>query len=223
LLKRLNINGNNYIGVFCRACDGLVLVSADANEHFVSEMEEALEVRSARFTIGGSRVVGSLCALNSRGIIVSELASSGEISEIRRIAAREMRVARVPGRLNALGNNVLVNDNGALVHPDMSKPAMNKMADIFGVEVVKGTVAGMKTVGSAALATNKGVLCHPKATPSERKMLGELLKVPVVVGTANYGSPMIGACVIANSKGAAAGLQTTGIEMGRIEEAFGFL
>jgi len=223
LLKRLVINGNNYLGVFCRSSDGLALVSADANEHVIAELQEALEVPAVRMTIGGSRVVGALCALNSNGIVLSELVGSDELALIKRIAKKELRATRVPGRLNALGNNVLVNDNAGLVHPDIGKTAHKKLMDVLGVELVKGTIAGMRTVGSAASATNKGILCHPKTTPDELKQLAELFKVPVTVGTANYGSPMIGACVVGNSKGAVAGLDTTGIEMGRIEEAFGFL
>ena len=44
-----------------------------------------------------------------------------------------------------------------------------------------------------------------------------------MIGTVNHGSPVIGSGLIANSKGAIIGNQTTGIEMGRIEEALGFL
>lgn len=223
LLKRLDVNGNPYIGVFCRASDRMAIVSQDANDDLVRELQEALEVPAVRITIGGSRVVGSLCTLNSTGIVVGDLASRGEMDQIRRCSPAGAQVFKLTARLNAVGNNILVNDRAALVHPDLSRTSMKKIGDYLGVEVEKGTVAGMKTVGSAAAVTIKGVLCHPKITPQERKLLEELFKVPVTVGTANYGSPMLGACTVANSKGAAAGTPTTGIEMGRIEEAFGFL
>jgi translation initiation factor 6 len=44
-----------------------------------------------------------------------------------------------------------------------------------------------------------------------------------MIGTVNHGDPMIGTGLVANSKGAIIGRNTTGIEMGRIEEALGFL
>ncbi|RLI16358.1 translation initiation factor IF-6, partial [Candidatus Bathyarchaeota archaeon] len=38
----------------------------------------------------------------------------------------------------------------------------------------------------------------------------------------NFGVPLIGAGLLANSKGYAAGAETTGYELGRIEEALRF-
>jgi translation initiation factor 6 len=75
----------------------------------------------------------------------------------------------------------------------------------------------------AAVVTNKGLLCHPKVTPEEKSMLEEIFDVGVMIGTVNHGVPLIGSGLVANSKGAVMGNLTTGIEMGRIEEALGFL
>ena len=44
-----------------------------------------------------------------------------------------------------------------------------------------------------------------------------------MIGTVNHGYPVIGSGLVANTKGAIIGKLTTGIEMGRIEEALGFL
>lgn len=206
----------------CSASDRLALASSDLNEEECAVVSECLGVPVVRTTIGGSHVVGSLCALNSQGILVSDLATREEMEAIRR-AAPGARLLKLSGKLNAVGNNILVNDRTALIHPDMSNTTVKRIADFLGVEVARGTVAGIKTVGSAASVNSKGLLCHPRATAAEKKALSELFKVPVTPGTANYGSPMIGACIVANSGGAAAGTPSTGIEMGRIEEGLGFL
>jgi len=81
----------------------------------------------------------------------------------------------------------------------------------------------LNTVGMAAVATNKGVLCHPKVTDEEKEMLSSLFQVPLMIGTVNHGIPLIGSGLIANSFGFVVGSSTTGIEMGRIEEALCFL
>jgi translation initiation factor 6 len=81
----------------------------------------------------------------------------------------------------------------------------------------------LKTVGAAAVVTNKGGLFHPKIDDQELKELEDLFGVPIVKGTANYGTPLIGACLIGNSKGAITGDSTTGIELGRIEEGLGLI
>jgi translation initiation factor 6 len=74
-----------------------------------------------------------------------------------------------------------------------------------------------------ARATNNGVLVHPKTSEDELSELDELFNVTVEVGTINYGSPFVGASLLANTKGYVAGRDTTGIELGRIEEALGFI
>lgn len=218
----MDINGNPFLGVLCSASDRLAVASSELRESECAVLAECLGVPVVRTTIGGSHVVGSLCALNTQGVVVSDLASNEELGALRR-AAPGARLLRLAGKLNAVGNNLLVNDRAALIHPDMSKTVVRKLSDFLGVEVVRGTVAGIKTVGSAAAVNSRGLLCHPRASAADRKALSELFKVPVTPGTANYGSPMIGACIVANSAGAAAGSPSTGIEMGRIEEGLGLL
>jgi translation initiation factor 6 len=91
------------------------------------------------------------------------------------------------------------------------------------VDVHRGTIAGLKTVGMAGTATNKGLLVNPKATAKELAFLEEIFDLPVDVGTTNYGTAMVGSGLLANSKGYVAGSKTTGYELGRIEGALGFI
>lgn len=105
----------------------------------------------------------------------------------------------------------------------MKKESINKMRDVFSVPVHRGTIAELNTVGMVAVVTNKGLLCHPKVTDEEKSILEKVFHVPVMIGTVNHGSPVIGSGLVANAKGALIGKFTTGIEMGRIEEALGFL
>src|SRR5438094_276553 len=136
---------------------------------------------------------------------------------------RRIRVAvyPLPHRLSAVGNNVLCNDYGAVVHPGYDDEAVTFIGEVLGVNVVRGTVAGIKTVGSVAVATNKGVLCHPHARPGEMEVVKSTLQVPVVITTANYGAAQVGACMVANSDGAVVGSRTTPSELGRIDEGLG--
>ena len=56
-----------------------------------------------------------------------------------------------------------------------------------------------------------------------KKWLEDIFDVKVMIGTVNHGVPLIGSGLVANTKGAIIGDLTTGIEMGRIEEALDFL
>jgi translation initiation factor 6 len=86
---------------------------------------------------------------------------------------------------------------------------------------VRGKVAGIDTVGSACIATSKGVICHPKTTQEELKWISDFFKVPASAATLNYGTPYLGACAVANSKGAYIGIRSTPIELGRLEDGLG--
>ncbi len=212
MLRRLEVDGNPYIGVFCAANDEMLLHARPVPRPDVKSLSEALDVRAVGTNVAHSTVVGSLVALNSNGILTSPFIEAGELEAIG------APVYPVPHRLSAVGNNVLCNDRGALVHPGYDDDAIELMQEVLGVPVVRGTVAGVKTVGAVAVATNKGVLCHPHAKPAEMDLIQETLKVPVAITTANYGSALVGACMVANSKGAVVGARTTPIELGRIEE-----
>ncbi|EMR74947.1 translation initiation factor 6 (aeIF-6), partial [Thermoplasmatales archaeon SCGC AB-540-F20] len=171
-------------------------------------------------SIADSTIIGSLLALNSQGVVVTDFADKETVDKIKE---QGLDVFVVKDVINAAGNDILVNDNGALIHPDIKNYSMKKIGETLGVPVKKGTIASIKTIGMAAVVTNKGCLCHPKVTDEEKKQLEKLFDVNVMIGTVNHGVPMIGSGLVANTKGAIIGKLTTGIEMGRIEEALGFL
>lgn len=216
MLRRLEVNGNPYIGVFCAANENLLLLESSVPKPAVKHIADALEARAVQTSVAGSTVIGSLVAMNSNGILTSPFIDEGEMETIGG------PVYPLPHRLSAVGNNVLCNDRGAVVHPGYDDDALAFISEALGVPAVRGTVAGVRTVGAVAVATNKGVLCHPHAKPAEMELLKTALGVPVAITTANYGSALVGACMVANSKGAVVGSKTTPIELGRIEEGLGY-
>ncbi|TET91852.1 MAG: translation initiation factor IF-6 [Methanomassiliicoccales archaeon] len=214
MLAKMDFLGNPYVGVYCASNNQVVFVSSFISKSARKQIEEALEVQSRALSLGGSTVLGSLMCMNTNGSIVTNFADVAEISHME-----DMRVEPISQRrLNAVGNTILCNDNGAVVHPNYNKSAIKFIEDVLGVEVSRGTIAGLKTVGSASVTNNRGVLCHPHIKDGEKELLEDVLKVPVTISTANYGTPQIGACIVANDKGALVGSATTPIELGRIEE-----
>lgn len=204
------------MGVFARASDKLALMPPATPEHVATEMQRALGVPTHTLSVGGSNIIGSVVAMNSHGAIVADFVDDSELVILEKLG---LRVGRVAGKFNAAGNNILANDHGAYVNPDFSKQAEQSVADILGVTVERGTLAGLKTVGSAACVTSKGVLCHPKTTDDELDLLEKLFKVEADIGTVNHGAPFLGAGIVANRNGALAGSVTTGPELNRIENA----
>jgi translation initiation factor 6 len=179
-----------------------------------------LDVKLVELSIADATIIGSLLTFNSYGVVVTDFVDEDTIKIIK---DQGLDVCIITDKLNAAGNDILVNDNGALVHPDLKDSSIDDIKQTLKVPVHRGTISELKTVGMAAVVTNKGLLCHPKVTDEEKSVLKDVFNVNVMIGTVNHGSPVIGSGLVANSNGAIIGNLTTGIEMGRIEEALGFL
>jgi translation initiation factor 6 len=218
---RAAVNGSPYVGVFVCATDGYVFARPDLDDDLSAAVAEELDATLVETTVGDAGTVGALLVGNANGLLASSRLTERERDRIEE--ATDLPVAELPGRINAAGNVVLANDAGAYVHPELTDEAVSTVESTLGVPVERGDLAGVRTVGTAALATNRGVLCHPKATDGELDRLESTLDVRADVGTVNYGGPLIGAGLVANAHGYVAGQETTGPELGRIEDALGFI
>ena len=216
----LDFNENPNVGIYCRANESVVFLQKNLPKKVKQLVADVLGVKIVELSIADSTIIGSLLAFNSHGAIVTAYASK---ETFKIIENQGFKVFPIKDVINAAGNDILANDHGALVHPDLQNASVKKISDILGVSVQKGTIASFGTVGMAAVVTNKGCLTHPKMTEAEKQQLETVFDVDVMIGTVNHGFPMIGSGLVANTKGAIIGKMTTGIEMGRIEEALGFL
>ena len=220
-MLRASFAGSSYVGVFACATDDVLLVRPDAEEDVVEELTDELGVEAIPTTVGGSGTVGALATGNENGLLLSGRATDAERERIE--AESGLPVRLLPGRINAAGNVVLANDYGAYVHPDLSDSAVEVVRETLGVPVERGDLADVRTVGTAAVANNRGVLCHPKSREPELEALEAHLDVPADIGTVNYGAPLVGSGLVANDTGYVAGEDTTGPELGRIEDCLGFV
>jgi len=216
---QLDINGNPFIGVWCATNNNLAIAPQNATKSNIRKIEKALSVNVINCTVGGTNLIGSLVTMNSNGAVITNFIEESE----RTVLEKHIDIGILDHKLNASGNIILANDNAAMIHPELDENAEMIIKDTLKVDVFRGTIAGLKTVGAAAVVTNEGLLCHPKTTKAEKIKLENHFGVPVEIGTANYGTPLIGACVIANVKGAITGFTSTGIELGRIESGLNLI
>jgi len=213
MIKKITILRSNFIGVYAKVWEDVAFVPVPIEEESLHEIESGLNVKVHRILIDSSNLIGSLMVLNSTGIV---LPSNGE--ELPHEMIGERRILYLKDRINAVGNDILTNDHAAMVHRGYTASSIKKISDALGVEVVKGSIGGIKTVGSAAVLTAKGMLVTPEADEEELKYLADLFKVPVKTGTANFGNMYVGSSVLANSKGVLVGKETTPVELGRIDD-----
>jgi len=220
MLQLLDFNENPNLGVFCRANDNVAFMLKGLSKKVKNKIATVLDVEIVELSIADATIIGSLLTFNSKGAVVCDFIDEDALKIINE---HGLNVCVINDKINAAGNDILVNDIGALVHPDIHDRTIKDIEEILKVPVHRGTIGSLKTVGMAAVVTNKGLLCHPKTTDEEKKLLEKVFNVNVMIGTVNHGSPVIGSGLVANTKGAIIGNLTTGIEMGRIEEALGFL
>ncbi|KPN29987.1 translation initiation factor 6 [Halolamina pelagica] len=213
--------GSSYVGVFARATEDCLLIRPDAEEDVIEGMSDELGVDALPTTVAGSNTVGALSVGNENGLLVSGRVTERERERIE--SATERPVYGLPGKINAAGNVVLANDSGAYVHPDLTDEQVSVVKEALSVPVERGSLGDVDTVGTAAVATNQGVLCQPGAREPELEALEELLDVYADVGTINYGAPLVGSGLVANDDGYVVGRDTTGPELGRIEDTLGYL
>ncbi len=216
----MDFNENPNVGVYCRANDKVGFIQKNLTKKDKNRVTTVLDVDLIELSISDSSIIGSLLTMNSTGAVVCNFIDKISFDLIKK---QGIDLCVISDKYNAAGNDILVNDKGCLVHPDIKDKSIKKIEETLNVPACKGTIGGLKTVGMAAAVTNKGLLCHPKVTSEEKKLLKKVFDVPVMIGTVNHGSPVIGSGLVANNNGAVIGNLTTGIEMGRIEEALGFL
>tara|TARA_B110000438_G_scaffold143056_1_gene137940 strand:- start:8364 stop:9041 length:678 start_codon:yes stop_codon:yes gene_type:complete len=219
-LIQKNLFNSPYSGVFCATNDTLTLIPPGIPGDDMQAISEALGTQSEVITVGGSSVLGTLLTMNNKGILVSNLVTSLEIEKFESISKiYGLKFGILSDRSNANGNNFLINDNGGFCNENLSSSSIRSAEEVLGIKIKALSLNKMDTLGMIGCINNKGGLCHPDISDEDRYTMDKLLGVPVMDGTVNFGMPLVGAGVVSSSNGAVCGQQSTGIELGRIEEA----
>lgn len=218
-ILRADVYGSPNIGVYCHSNEKTAILPPGLPKKKVDRFRQSLGVQLCVTNIGGCALVGVLVAANSNGIVLPHIVHDHELQLIRDTLETTVRVAQE--RWTALGNLILANDNGAIIHPGASESLARIVAETLNVDIVSSSIGGLPYVGSLAVATNRGVLAHHSITDRERAVIEKALRVPVDPGTVNGGVPYIRAGLLANSRGAVVGPLTTGPELMAITRSLG--
>ena len=219
LLQR-DLFNSPYSGVFCASNDSLTFIPPGIPNDDMEAISEALGSRFEVVTIGGSSVLGTLITMNNKGILVSNLITGMESDKIEAIATDlGLNFGVLSERSNAIGNNFLINDRGGFCNERLTPRSKTSAEEVLEIKIESRSFNRMDTLGMIGCVTNKGGLCHPEISDEEKEIMEKVLEVPVMEGTVNFGMPLVGAGVISSTNGAVCGRQSTGVELGRVEEA----
>lgn len=214
-ILKTDFNGDPNLGLHTTVTEDYCLIDPSLADSCYRKVKDTLNVEVIKTTAAGSRMVGIFCASNSNGVVVPK---NIENNEIELIEDKGLKYRVINSKQTALGNLILVNDDICLI-PKFLKNYSKGLEGCFGVPVEVAEIAGLDLLGTCGVVTNRGLLCHRDASEDEMTNLEGLFGLECGRGTVNFGMPLVGACVIANSKGALTGIDTTGPELGRIHEA----
>ncbi|RYR58154.1 hypothetical protein Ahy_A05g023823 isoform B [Arachis hypogaea] len=222
MATRLQFENNCEVGVFSKLTNAYCLVAIGGSENFYSVFESELAdvIPVVKTSIGGTRIIGRLCAGNKNGLLLPHTTTDQELQHLRNCLPDQVVVQRIEERLSALGNCIACNDHVALTHTDLDRETEEMIADVLGVEVFRQTIAGNILVGSYCAFSNRGGLVHPHTSIEDLDELSTLLQVPLVAGTVNRGSEVIAAGMTVNDWTAFCGSDTTATELSVIESVF---
>ena len=214
-----DILGHSQVGVYLSVIGDVLFIPSTLEEEIAEEVESSFDMEAHRLSIGGSALLGSLVRGNRKGIAVADIATQDDLDELSSFGD----VVIMESGVNAAGNLIECNDNGAVVSPTIPEAGAEMISAVLGVKAIRSQVAGHGTVGSMIVANNKGVLAHPDVKTSEVEAIESALGVPVMVGTVTFGSPFVGAGCCASDSHALVGSGSTGPELNRIEDALGLI
>ncbi|MEZ0345118.1 MAG: translation initiation factor IF-6 [Infirmifilum sp.] len=209
------IYGTSQVGVFIFTNDEYALIPVDVPSKLEDKIMETLKVEVHKTTMVGSRLLGVLIAGNNSGVVLPYSALEGEIQLIKSLGLNVAVLDDV--KLTGLGNLILANDKGCLVSPLLPQNAVNTISEVLNVECIVGGVGGSPFAGSLGVVTNRGLALPPFVSDDDMKDLESLFKVQAGLLTVNKGRMFLRSGLVANSKGAIAGVDTTGYELMQIQ------
>jgi translation initiation factor 6 len=218
--KTLEIHGSSNIGIYAYANDKFCLIGKGFTEEQKETFQKALDVPIHEITIARSSQVGAYITGNSRIILVPAIITEAEKAQLDKLG---IKYAVIETKLTALGNNVFANDHYMFHNTHFEAKAIQDMKDALGVEGDPLELKGYEVVGSVVAMNAKGGLIQNDVPEDIRVYIEEKMQIPFERGTLNFGSRVIGGCVVVNSYGMVVGRASAGIEITNADLAFGFL
>lgn len=214
-IDSIAFNGDHNLGLHAEPTDNFCLINSRLSDKCKNKVSEVLAVDHIELNVAGSGLIGIFCSANKNGVI---LPKNTEEDEKEILEKQGINYKILDTKYTALGNLILVNDNFCLISEKIANHK-KEIADFFQVPVEINKIAGLDIVGSCGVVNKNGLLAHRETTEEEIVFLEDFFQTSVGIGTANFGSPYVGALIVANSSGLLTSHKTTGYELGRIQEA----
>ena len=214
---RATIRKSSFIGIYVALFDDRAIVPPIAPRGFLKRLDRYLRVSPITTTIGGISSVGSMVAMNRRGIILPKTVEEDELSAI---SPANFEALVVDSKLLAWGNLLVVNNKGALISNMVPRNVAKQISDFLDVECVPFNLRGFRTIGSFFAVSDNLGLVSPLIDSDGLELARSVLKVRFSPTTVNDGEMLVKLGVLLNDKGLVVGQDTTGVELMAIQSLF---
>ena len=222
-VDKTNFKGDPNIGLYAVATDSFVLLGEKLNKKQTALLKEVLKVPIITSKIYGTPFAGIFCVANKNTLLVSDILFDEEFKSIKKQLKGIVKVKKFKTVHNALGNTILTNDKHAIISDDFSVVEVKKISAELNVKVKKIKIAESNVPGAYGILTNKGGMFGSITSDPSIKELEKLLKLGIGIGTVSTGSSIVSSGVIANSNGFLVSSNSSGFEIGRLDESLGFI
>ena len=206
------------LGVYISVNDNVVLLPMGFAQSKAEKLAKYLDVEILYASIANTRLIGSLCVMNNKGILLPKTAFASEYDLLKK--ETDLEVGVLDSKFTALGNVMCVNDKGAVVSPWLSDKDCQTISDVLGVETIQKKIAGFNQTGAVMVANNSGAAIHPEADEEDMKTFANVLGVKVEQSSINNGIPYVSSGILANNHSIVVGSLTTGPEIMMLTRAF---
>ncbi len=213
-IEQSDLLGTAFVGVFAATNDKVTFLPPNAEEEFITLVEDVLKTEVAIVSVANSSLLGVMTSMNSSRIALPRTTYKDEQEVFKSYFKTS-----VFGGFTAVGNMMTVNDKGIALSPLISTKDANALKKAFDIPVERVSIAGLDTTGSCVVATNNGFLSNPNTTKEGMNKLSKLFGANGAIGSLNYGNPFVKGCILANSNGAIVGSTSTPFELGRVDDA----
>ncbi|AFS80122.1 translation initiation factor IF-6 [Candidatus Nitrosopumilus koreensis AR1] len=206
------------IGVYISVNDSIILLPMGFAKTKAEKISKYLGVEYLFTSIANTRLIGALCVMNNKGILLPKTAYQNEYDFLKK--ETDLEIGVLDSKLTALGNVICANDKGAVVSPWLSKEDCQTISDVLGVETIQKKIAGFNQTGVVLVANNSGAAIHPEADEEDMKTFSNLLGVKIEQSSINNGIPYVSSGILANNNCIVVGSLTTGPEIMMLTRAF---
>ena len=193
---KTNFSGNPNIGLYAYCSNKYCLVSRIVPKRQIPLIEEILGVPVFRMSIAGTSLLGAFLAGNDSCLLVPDIIFD---DELRILEQNKIKYKAIHTKFTALGNNIVCNNNGAVVNEEFETGAVEDIKKALNVPVETGTIAGLNIVGSLCAANDSNAVAHHSISKREIEKAESLLKAKILATTIDNNPYVKGGIVLNNS------------------------